>query len=263
MKTFSQLKKISELYTKTATKIPYNAFVLCNQLQLKYKVKFQYEEDYKDGYNPLNSTPAFLCKNNNDITSPYTIYFDESSQYWQFYIFHEISHYILEHTTDDPEQEREANMLACLLIAPPHLIPTYLKNANDLSVFADIPIGRAEEYWQYIKPNKNKNIKSICIVLWVLIISIGFIICTHITNSNNIINGNEQTTQVPLPTPTLSPFPTITSQPITENDITYYVTSSGNKYHLPNCQYIKNKNNIRAIKNPEQEGYEPCKRCIK
>ena len=64
MKTFSQLKKISELYTKTATKIPYNAFVLCNQLQLKYKVKFQYEEDYKDGYNPLNSTPAFLCKNN-------------------------------------------------------------------------------------------------------------------------------------------------------------------------------------------------------
>lgn len=265
MKTFNQLKKISELYTQTATEVPCNAFALCGQLQLKYKVKFQYEKDYSGEYNPLNSVPAFLCKNNNEPSSPYTIYFDESSRYWQFYVFHEISHYILEHTADDPEQEREANMLACLLIAPPHLIPTSLKNATDLSVFAHIPIGRAEEYWQYLKLNKYKLIKPFCVtMLFMLAIILLLIMYMQIISLKESVNTISQNTPVPLSTfkPSPSPTPQTILSP-SESNITYYVTSGGHKYHLPNCQYIKNKSNIKAITHPEQEGYEPCERCIK
>lgn len=48
-----------------------------------------------------------------------------------------------------------------------------------------------------------------------------------------------------------------------QNDVHVFVTKSGEKYHLPDCQYVENKTNI--FKMTEQEaldaGYEPCAVC--
>ncbi len=47
-------------------------------------------------------------------------------------------------------------------------------------------------------------------------------------------------------------------------DQTYYVTSSGKKYHKKNCYYIRNKKNIRILTEEElKEGkYSPCQICF-
>ena len=64
--------------------------------------------------------------------------------------------------------------MACLLIAPKNKLPTYLKNAKDLSLFAEIPIAYAEEYLNYlhnklIKPKMIFNIMiSVCILTVIL-----------------------------------------------------------------------------------------------
>ena len=43
-------------------------------------------------------------------------------------------------------------MLACILAAPIENLPSYLKSARDLSSLCQIPIDKAEEYWQEIFP---------------------------------------------------------------------------------------------------------------
>lgn len=172
MRNFNQLNEIAQVYNKQLTSFPCNPFLLCTQLQISFKVKSQAVKDF-DGTNPLISTPAILYKKPNVVPS-YIIYFDETSMYWRFYIFHEIAHYILGHTSDSLQEEQEANLMACLLIAPKNKLPTYLKNAKDLSVFAEIPIAYAEEYWNYlhnklIKPKMIFNIMiSVCILTVIL-----------------------------------------------------------------------------------------------
>ena len=154
MRSFKQLLDIAQIYTKQFTSFPCNPFLLCTQLQISFKVRSQAVEDFA-GTNPLISTPAILYKESGKVPS-YIIYFDETSMYWRFYIFHEIAHYVLGHTSDSLQEEQEANLMACLLIAPKNKLPTYLKNAKDLSLFAEIPIAYAEEYWNYLH---NKLIK--------------------------------------------------------------------------------------------------------
>ena len=45
----------------------------------------------------------------------------------------------------------------------------------------------------------------------------------------------------------------------------YYVTQSGNKYHVATCYIIKNKNGVRHLTTEEYESgaFEPCSVCIK
>lgn len=172
MRSFKQLFEIAQIYTKQFTSFPCNPFLLCTHLQIPFKVKSQAIEDFA-GANPLISTPAILYKESGKVPS-YIIYFDETSMYWRFYIFHEIAHYVLGHTSDSLQEEQEANLMACLLIAPKNKLPTYLKNAKDLSLFAEIPIAYAEEYWNYlhnklIKPKMIFNIMiSVCILTVIL-----------------------------------------------------------------------------------------------
>ena len=44
----------------------------------------------------------------------------------------------------------------------------------------------------------------------------------------------------------------------------YYVTTSGNKYHEKGCIFVKNKDNIRILTKEELESgeYEPCQICL-
>ena len=44
-------------------------------------------------------------------------------------------------------------------------------------------------------------------------------------------------------------------------DIGYYVTKSGTKYHKRNCEYVRDRGNVKRIF--DISGYEPCSACIK
>ena len=46
--------------------------------------------------------------------------------------------------------------------------------------------------------------------------------------------------------------------------IQYYLTETGSKYHIKNCVYLKNKENIKTISASELEStkYEPCRTCM-
>ena len=48
------------------------------------------------------------------------------------------------------------------------------------------------------------------------------------------------------------------------SDTIVYVTAAGEKYHLPDCYHIKNKDGLRemTVEQAETAGYEPCKDCI-
>lgn len=273
MKTFEQLKSISEIYTNQAKDIPNNPFLLCNRLQIQYRYKRQCIQDF-GGSNPLEHTPAILYNKGKTNAPDYVLYVDESNKYWRFYMFHEMAHYILEHDIDSSENEQEANMLTCLLIAPLHLLPTYLKSASDLSTFANIPIGHSEEYWQEIYKILHKPLyKRIKTVLTVSILSICLFVglstgIKYIQSLQNETIQSNSTQQNILDNSVTTPSPT---QKINETSQTnvidatemYYVTPTGTKYHTADCRYVKNKTNIQEIQNPESKGYQPCSICIK
>jgi len=149
MKTYKELLAVAKPFIQASSQIPQDPLSLCKKLGIVYKCKMQYEEDF-NGVNPLVNFPAILCKKGN---GQYIIYIDESSKYWRFYFFHEIAHFLLKHDFDSLENEQEANMLACILIAPMSKLPASLKSVQDLMYLAGLPIGRAEEYWQALIEN--------------------------------------------------------------------------------------------------------------
>lgn len=116
---------------------------------IPFKTKTQCEAEYGSKMTPLYNAPAFL---EIDQQGNKTIYFNDKTKYWNFYIFHEIAHYLLGHETNSPQNELDADLLACILVAPVENLPTYLKTARDLSVLCLIPIDKAEMYWQEIHP---------------------------------------------------------------------------------------------------------------
>lgn len=146
--TYKQLKKIAKPHIRKNDNLPSNSFWLLNQLHIPFRNEKQCEEDYKGGMTPLYNHPAFLAI----YKDTKIIYFNTNTRYWNFYIFHEIAHYLLGHEDDSPQNELDANMLACILAAPIENLPSYLKSARDLSSLCQIPIDKAEEYWQEIFP---------------------------------------------------------------------------------------------------------------
>lgn len=141
MKTFQELRKIALPYSGIQKGVPSNPFILCDALRIPYEMYNTNQSKRQIMYD----APAFL-----ELTSSPRIYVRRESKYWQFYMFHEISHYLLGHTSDGEDEEREADMLACCLIAPVEHLPSYLKTAIDLNTLCQIPIDRAEEYWDLI-----------------------------------------------------------------------------------------------------------------
>ena len=269
MRNFNQLKSLSEMYTNSITELPNNPFIIASQLHIDFKSSSQCEND-TNLMNIFISHPAFMRK----IKNKNVIYFDENSKYWQFYFFHELSHYILQHKYNSIENEQEANILSCLLIAPERLLPSYLKSATDLSLFANIPISKAEEYWQELKIKRRKNIfsfKKDKILTSVTIISVCLLIAAltkisfaknEISSSilqsstlNDVLSTNSQTT-TPVSTDIDGDSPGIQEF--------VYITSSGNKYHKADCAHLKGKTNVNEINISEalSHGYMPCKSCF-
>lgn len=145
--TYNELKKIAQPHIRENDVLPSNSFLLLVQLHIVFKNEKQCEEDYGGKMNPLYNSPAFLLIKNETKT----LYFNSKLKYWNFYVFHEIAHYILGHETDSAQNELDADMLACCLAAPVENLPTTIKTARDLSALCQIPIDKAEVYWNEIR----------------------------------------------------------------------------------------------------------------
>ena len=112
----------------------------------------------------------------------------------------------------------------------------------------------ANEFSFYIKnPTIGFKLKVLVLKKWRLLVSIIMLIACVLGLSfmiNSII---------------IKPTKSVTTDaPISENsNSTYYVTSSGKKYHREHCIIIKYKNNLTKIKLNDaiNDGYDPCMIC--
>ena len=250
--TYDDLKQIAKPHIREGENLPSNSFLLLNQLHIPFKNEKQCEQDFNDKITPLKNNPAFLSI---DSDGGKTVYFNSNTSYWNFYIFHEIAHYILGHEQNSPQNEIDADMLACILAAPVENLPTYLKSARDLSSLCKIPIDKAEMYWQEIKGEFSKWYKKSWIIgcaIGVVILSIILLVClkNHSCTPQNI----EETNTIIAPAPDSN----------NQNNL-FYISSSGTHYHLKDCKHIKYKNNIIHISKDEVDklNLKPCEDCIK
>lgn len=211
---YEEIKKIANPHIREDENLPSNSLLLLTQLHIPYKTKSQYDDDFKGRINPLYSTPAFLSI---DRDGNKTIYFDSDTRYWNFYIFHEIGHILLGHESNSPQNEIDADLLACVLAAPEKHLPSGIKSARDLSAYANIPIDKAEMYWGYIKKsnpiakffrnkpkffrnekdNGNKNyrkIKIISVLIFLCIIISSAAILYHSAQNNDNPDENGSVT---------------------------------------------------------------------
>lgn len=267
--TYKELKHIAQPHIREGDNLPSNSFLLLNQLHIPFKNEKQCEQDFSEEINPIKNNPAFLSI---DSDGSKTIYFDSNTPYWNFYIFHEIAHYLLGHEQNSPQNEIDADMLACILAAPIENLPTYLKTARDLSSLCKIPIGKAEVYWQEISVNfLETNKKSwifnkkplIPIIVLLIFLSITTLYIKHNNNSTLTTTNAENSSNETGKTTTQKVNDPITYESQSSDDL-YYMTSSGTHYHTYDCQYIKYKTNIISISLSEAEklNLEPCKECI-
>ena len=254
---YEELEKIAKPHIRNGAELPSNSFLLLTQLQIPIKDKKQCEEDYNGKMNPLYNTPAFLKI---DGTKK-TIYFNADTQYWNFYIFHEISHYLLGHTHSTPQNEIDADMLSCILSAPIENLPTSIKSARDLSVICKIPIDKAEQYWNIIKHKIKKDKKSI--LTKAIAISLVIMCCCfmyEVSPLKNKYNTNNIKQEENIPN--VKAYDNSINDTVPKENVVY-ITKTGKKYHLSNCRYIQGKNNLTelTIFEAENAGYEPCKVC--
>lgn len=296
MKYYNELKKIAQPHIRLKGDLPSNAFLLLNQLHIPFKTEKQCEIDYNGKMTPLYNSPAFLSIDSNKKR---TLYFNSNTRYCNFYIFHEIAHYLLGHENDSPQNEIEADLLACILAAPIENLPSTVKSARDLSSISQLPIDKAEMYWDEIKKNLPKSQKKILISAGIVFIAFLTVICFNCFNSTRDTNGNneakktttytvaefraknfEATSNIPEPVTekleTIEKSETVTeetatteidkkSEALDQHEDKFYITSSGTHYHKADCQYVKNKTNIISVsyKDIDNLKVKPCKKCIK
>ena len=256
--TYKELKEISKPHIREGENLPSNSFLLLNQLHIPFKNEKQCEQDFGDKINPLKNNPAFLSI---DSSGNKTVYFNSNTKYWNFYIFHEIAHYLLGHERNSPQNEIDADMLACILAAPIENLPTYLKTARDLSALCKIPIDKAEMYWREIRPIIfKKNFPKWAFTTCTVLFALGLTVSIWVASSNKAIPANNNTYKTEKSTPTAT-----NENQSDENVDSVVVTPSGTKYHLPSCKYVKDKTNTIEynISEAVDKGYSPCKTCIK
>jgi len=257
---YKELKKMAKPYIKT-NHIPTNAFTILTDIGIPFKNEKHCKEDFGSNISPIFNTPAFLAV----YKGVKTIYFNSNAMYLNFYILHEISHYLLNHEFDSPQNEADANMLACILAAPVENLPTTFKTATDLSVNANIPIDKAEEYWDIIKDKINrkyfsKKQKTIAVFAVILIVLSILCVILFTTYSSGNLN-NSKTKNITQPDTFQTTAPSSSEQPSSDAVI---VTSFGEKYHLKDCKHIKYKTNLTEynINDAINYGFNPCEDCI-
>lgn len=270
---YNKLLEIANIYINynKITSLPVNSYYIAtHQLNIRVKNSLQCKIDYKTSNNPLVNNNAIYCM----FKGEYTIYCDENNPYKNFYLAHEIAHHLLNHLSDDINKHHDANLLAAIIVSPPHLLKKYkIHNSIELAEQCKIPIEVAETYWKEYHNCclQNKSITNgvafLCVYNGFLAIFL-VVVLLYVYNLKTLENdaiSSEITTFMK----STESFTEITTNNTINSDIStstaVYVTKSGKKFHKASCQYIINKNNIIELSKTQalEQGYEPCKICWK
>lgn len=267
---FKTLLEIADTYLdyNNINFLPADSYTIATQqLNIRVKNSLECKTDYKTENNPLKYNDAIYAI----FKGEYTIYHDENHPYKNFFIAHEIAHHLLDHRSDDINKHHDTNLLAAIIVAPPHLIKKYkIHSSIQLAEQCKIPIEVAETYWKeykvFRKQGKNNALKIA--VLWLfggfLALSLAIIPfqANKLKMAENTATTNELTTTTET---TTSEITTKTNTKIrTSDNPIVYITKYGEKFHQAGCYYIEGKDDI--IELPESEainlGYTPCKICM-
>lgn len=178
---FTELKAIANKYVSERHSFPCNALNMALNLNILLSNSQHCMECYGLHNTPLRYTPAVLSKLKNE----YIIYYNEKSEFYNFYVAHEISHYLLNHTSDCSQNEYDANLLACMLIVPMEKINrNHIFSAIDLSRHCNIPIDVAEIYWQSLKIHTHITHILVCVLCAIIAITGVFAIYENFSQDN-------------------------------------------------------------------------------
>lgn len=253
MSNFNTLKTISEKYKGKEVQNIAADLGICIKTQ---------EDSQKDFHssNPLNNTNAVLTLAGNQ----YVIYC-KSGTYKDFYILHEICHYLLKHNCDGEFEESSANILACMILIPQKELT---QDMLTLSYRYNIPTDVVYKYIPLIRNNiitKQTRFFKISVFITALISLIVIIFALYAA-----FNNKADLSTAPLPLETTE----YTSEQLTASDSTeattstpnleqVYVTMSGKKYHKSDCFYIADRTTMSlTVTEAEQQGYSPCSVCF-
>lgn len=268
---YNKLLEIASIYIDYSkiTSFPVDSYYIAtHQLNIRVKNSLQCKIDYKTSENPLMNNAAIYCI----FKGEYTIYYDENNPYKNFYLAHEIAHHLLNHLSDDIDKHYDSNLLATIIISPPHLLKKYkIRNGFELAQQCKVPVEVAEIYWKeycnYYLINRKINNKMVFLCVFSAFLAIFLVIVLlYMQNLKTLENdaiSNEITTFMKS-TETLKE---ITTNNAINSDVTkdtvVYVTKSGKKFHNANCQYIVDKNNITKLSKTQalEQGYTPCQIC--
>lgn len=247
MSNYKELKTISKEYTGK------EVFLIAASLGISLK-------NDKDCLNDFNNT--FPLKKHNAILSlagnKYVIYY-KPCKYEEFYILHEICHYIFKHNADGEYEENQSNILACMILIPDSAI--YM-DTYKISELYNIPVDIVVLYINYLRTNTNLFQKRRLIVFACATLSASVLLVSCTLLGNVIFNDTKpnKTSVVFSHTETTTEQPVaLTTQAI--YDIVY-ITKTGNKYHKQDCYYIRGRNTLTiTLSEANNQGYLPCSVC--
>lgn len=258
LSNYNLLKTISKNYEgKEVHKI-------AASLGMTLKTEKDAEKDFLHS-DPLKDRDAILTL----AGSQYVIYY-KSGIYEDFFILHEICHYLLKHYYDGDYEENQANILACMILIPKKelkndmLVLSYKYNIPPHIAYKSIPALRKNK-----KPSKRLFTVFISIGTLALIVLTGFIVSSFFDNNTNTVPVTVVTTTQTTETSTITELTTEQLTTATETTVpkqyqeTVYITRSGKKYHKSDCFYISGRDTTSVtVEEAEQQGYSPCSVCF-
>lgn len=150
---YQELKKFANKLNIERTETPLNALKLVERLNIPYGNENVAIRDFKGKDNPLWEYPACLYI---DEYGKRKIYYNSQTRFWNFYLMHEIAHWLLNHKETLYGNEIEADMLACILLVPPESVKHKCDNAYKVCKIYNVPVDKADMYWQEIFDEQKK-----------------------------------------------------------------------------------------------------------
>ncbi len=146
-RSFQDLKRIVENLGITHVETPMCTLKLIDYLEIPHGNENVAIRDFKGKNNPLWEYPACLYIDENGKRK---IYYNSITRFWNFYLMHEVAHWLLNHKEKSFRNEIEADLLACLLLVPYETIKDKCDNSYEVCKRCNIPIDKADMYWQEI-----------------------------------------------------------------------------------------------------------------
>lgn len=144
---YQELKRFAAKLHIERTEIPLNALELVKQLNIPYGNEDVAKVDFKGKNNPLWEYPACLYI---DEYGKWKVYYNSKTRFWNFYLMHEIAHWLLGHTKKNYQNEIEADLLACILLVSPEIASIKAENSYEVYKLCNVPTDKADMYWQEI-----------------------------------------------------------------------------------------------------------------